>query len=395
MFRVMDEMEIAIQKISELRMVHIYELLGIDAQQMGKGCTAILVYANENDVLHMNAMDRYFDQLVQRVLEIYRETQNKDTILMDEDTGRLLEEGILLWKDEELEPFYQAEAVEEVTPLDAVLHKRFLPMVEYYITELAQMLGQKVVITLRNYGWRGRASLQGYAREKEVTYSMQIFAKGKDRYAIHVVNFPEKDDVFQLEVHIFRNRFEVRFCTANQKLQGRSSFRFGMETMLQEQEIYYDDKQIFLDRQEIPKQESIPDSLEILKQKDIPDGQENPRQKNISNLAEQLLYKDAIKAVYSLPWNMAYVLCDREEQGETSVIHRNCGTYLYPEADMTESYSAGEVVNAALQLSLQMDGVRMYQIRLRDGRVQTCFHHMEHVATGRYKQYLAGRCFVI
>jgi len=370
MFSIMDETEIKIHKIKTLRMVHIYELTGADIKNLQQGNTAIMVYVNDGELLHLNSMDVHFEALVQKVIEVYRETTDQEAILADDTTRHLLATGICSFSEEELEHFCKMQPAEAELPFEAVLHKRFLPMAEYYIKSLHHLLGTEITIVGREGGWRGKALVKGLIGTKGVNYFVQVYSNKDGVFTLRILHFPEERNELRLEIHLFRDHMEVDFSTVDGRLYGNSSFLFQNDGMRQKQNVFYEGKEILL-AEDTKKTED-----------------------DISPYMGMLFYKGPVGAVYKFPWNAAYILLDQSEEKENLLIHKSGGMYVYPEARFTELRSYTEIENQKTHICLRVDGIRMYQYKLSDGRMQTYFFPEGEISSGRYKELLAGKYFV-
>lgn len=366
----MDELDIKIQKIKQLRMVHIYELSGGNVKDLTQSNTAMVVYANEDEIIHLNSMDAHFQRLVQKVMEVYREAEHPEDILADDVTRRLLEEGRRSWTDDELDKYCNATPVDLVIPFESVLHKRFLPIAVYYIKSLYQLLGQEFHEGISQYGWRRDARIIGSVGTKEVSYLTQFFSERDGSFKIRIAGFPEEKDELHILVHLRRDHIDIAFSTLDHRLYGSSSFLFQTESMVQKHSVTYEGKELLLTQNEVKTEDDI------------------------SPYKDMLFYEGPVHAIYLLPWKMAYVLYDQAEENQDSVLHRIGGMYIYPEAQFTELRSFVELENKSTNIRLRMDGIRVYRLRLSDGRTETYFFPEGNISSGRYQDLLAGKCFV-
>lgn len=90
-FRQMYPEEINLERIEDLKMIHIYDLTGA-AKPNGKyGVTAVLVNFGDNEQLNYTENDHCFDDFVNKIFEVYNSTEDKSSILMDETTQKMME----------------------------------------------------------------------------------------------------------------------------------------------------------------------------------------------------------------------------------------------------------------------------------------------------------------
>ena len=77
MYRFMSKEEIEIEQISDLKMLHLYQLGGSDA--------LAVCYGNDKQI-NLCAMDTNYTLLMERALTLYSQCEDKDSIIIDENT---------------------------------------------------------------------------------------------------------------------------------------------------------------------------------------------------------------------------------------------------------------------------------------------------------------------
>ena len=134
MYRFMDKEEIEIRQMDSLKMLHLYKLGGSDA---------IAAYYGDNQQINMCAMDKHYDLLMERVLTLYSQCEDKNSIIVDEAAKKLLEAATC--RGENYTNFFNrvGRKYKELEGLEAprfaadgAMRETMIPMLQYYIKEL-------------------------------------------------------------------------------------------------------------------------------------------------------------------------------------------------------------------------------------------------------------------
>ena len=173
----MTEQEILIQKIKNLRMVSVYEFTNAVRKEgddgtgpvTASGCTAVTVLYGDGSQITLSEVDPYFEELVERILTVYSETENRSAVLMDETTRSILEAGIAEVEEAYTDSYVKLQGSTLPTiSFDAALSRIFVPIAEYLVTQLESILEKNGKIGKCYFGWRGRGALE-LRRERNVS----------------------------------------------------------------------------------------------------------------------------------------------------------------------------------------------------------------------------------
>lgn len=375
MFRVMDEMEIEINKIDNLKMVHIYELTGAEAGSGTNGCTAIAVYYGDDGKMNISDLDPHFSMLVSRVIELYSRLENKGLVMMDDSTRALLEAGVLVRHEKDLEFFYNISAVDyPQIPNESKLNARFLSLAEYLIVGLNKVLGIELTVVKRRCGWRGSASIWVNDGTKEKMMVVNTTVKDSMKYAVSVSEFIEGHTALMIEITIKFDGMDVSFISSDKAFEGKGSYKFGPDSMTEIFEAYYKDSQIFFDDNQTGVRE-VPSTGALTEEE--------------SNI---ILCNKNVRAIHKLPWNMSYVLLDEFNTDGGIESYSSIGVYLYE--DFVEQFGWTDIFNQATNTRLRIESMSFSRMRLPDGNLQTFFAPVASNSTGEYKLKLANKYFI-
>lgn len=375
MFRKMDEIEVEISKIEELKMVHIYEVAGTDKQGVGIGCTAIAIYYGDNGKMNINDLDIHFEILANRVVELYSSSPDKMSIMMDDDTRAILENGIVNHYEDELNIFYQADSVEcPKISVKSMLSKRLLPIASYLVVNLYKTLGFEVSVTRMRTGWRGRSELCVSDGINERMMFVQSEILDSKRYTINVSEFLEGHVPLFIDVKFEYNCMVISFKTSDGCFNGRGVYNFGYDKMTENYEVFYNDKPVFFGSNDAGGNE-YPGS-------DLPEK------------AKKLFLSDKnIRCMYKLPWGLTYVLGDEYYKDDKTETYVYIG--MYESEGVAELYGWTDIYNRASNIRLRTANMKLNRMMLDDDFIQTYFEEIDGNCTGTYKSKLANNYYIL
>ena len=376
MFRVMDTTEITIQKINDLRMIHIYELAGAQAMPGKKGCTAMAVYYGNNEQLNMNETDRHFAALVNRVYALYEEAENKAAIMADDNTRAFLESGCALAHEPGLETFYEMERQSRpYTMCEAKLSHCFVPIVSYLLEAFHKLLEQPFYVTSGETGWRGALVIKGVAAGEVKQFYCKVTKQDENTYSLPISNFITPSGKMLINVKFLRDGIDIAFQGEGVDLYGEGSIVYNKEKCLESFSAFHNGEQIYLD--------TVTHENLVSNKRDTAD-------------LQLLLLPDRenIKAVYELPMGIAYYLYEKTEEknGLTSTFSRN--VCLMAQGEFAEIRGSMLLENKTANLTLRADGIFARNIITPGQLLQTYFAAGEGMTGGEYKRKLEDQYFL-
>ncbi len=376
MFRVMSDMEITIAQISDLKMVHIYELTGLDVTKAGEGCSAIAVYYRESEKLNLNEYDPCFQDLFDKLLELYAATPNKEAISMDPVTREILEAGVGIMHDMGFAGFQKENGtLLPFFPYDSLLSKRFLPLAEYFLCAAYKVLDIDLMIIGREHGYRGASLLVASNKGEEKEYYVKIQKKDEKRTTIKITNFAKPGGLLTIEICMEWDSMSADYYSDDGEFEGKSIYLFGRDKMTEKHDMTFRDKKVFLEQAE----------------KEMQKEQTNDYDKELFLIDVPVIGK------YSLPWGIDYYSLWEQLGDSLDADVETCrlyGIYEYKEADFADIQSSIHIENETTNVKLSVNSVRVYRCRMQDGRMQSYFVPMENHSMGRYKKELAGKYFL-
>ena len=167
MYRFMSKEEIEIEQISDLKMLHLYQLGGSDA--------LAVCYGNDKQI-NLCAMDTNYTLLMERALTLYSQCEDKDSIIIDENTKSLFNKAVdesdhytcffnrigKKYLDTEglLAPKFASEGV---------LRETLIPMLKYYMQQMYHMFDVPITFEKEPCGWRRNCVLRCEGRKMSLS----------------------------------------------------------------------------------------------------------------------------------------------------------------------------------------------------------------------------------
>ncbi len=378
----MTEQEIAIRKIKNLRMVSIYEFTsavqkeGTAGTPSGKpsGCTAVTVLYGDGKQITLSELDPYFEELTERILEVYAETADRNSVLMDEVTRKLMEKGAEALRDPALKGIPKGKG--RLTPVmhyDSCMARRFLPLTEYIIGQLESVLERNGTITDRVTGWRGRGMLRLQRGSEAGDHPVEILREGKSEYKIVIGNYPDSGENLRVQVFMRPEETEVAFAAERTELVGQFRFAYGFSEMETWLSVSLDGKEIGYENEKYPADPAEkPDERE---QKLLPDG-------------------TVPTVIYRLPFGASCMMSEKKQKSGDIRRFDFLRSMVFADAGYAETLSWTMIKNEKSGVVLRKNNCRTIRTEIGEGRYQTYYDEAEGGASGRYRTSLSGRFFI-
>lgn len=376
-FRQMYPEEINLERIEDLKMIHIYDLTGA-AKPNGKyGVTAVLVNFGDNEQLNYTENDHCFDDFVNKIFEVYNSTEDKSSILMDETTQKMIEAGEVPRHESILSKYYDAEKLEVPILVNAsTLSKRFGPLVEYLVVGLYKTMGTEVEVIDRKCGWRGSGRLIIHAGATNRTIYFKAFEVNDSTFSIKLNGCLTEQGDLLINVVLYEDVISISYRSESADIEGSSSFKFSKDNLREMHQIKKNGEQIFYDVNLYENTFTADSKIE-----------------DVVSVVSLGLLPENIRpcAAYSLPIGLTYLLYDIAESDEQVDVKTFCGTFLWPDANYADIRGWSVIKSLQQGLTLKNEAFRI--INLTDNRefVQSSFL----TGTGsRYKEILEGKYII-
>lgn len=373
-FRQMSPEEMNLESISDIKMIHIYDLTGSSRPDGKYGVTSVLINFSDNKQLNFTENDFCFSLFVNKIFEVYNFMEDKTSIIMDDTTRQIMEAGEVPRHDSILSKYYDADKLDlPVLVNTSTLSKRFEPLIEYLIVGLYKTMGTEVEVIDRKSGWRGSGRLILHVGDSNRTIYFKAFEINDSTFSIKLNGCLVENGDLLINVVLHDDVLSLSYKSDMTGIEGTSSFKFGKDSLREIHQIQKNGEKIFYDVNSYDNSFKEDSKLEDA----------------VSPAAVDLLPEERRpSAVYKLPMGLTYLLYDQTEVAEQVEVQTFCGVFLWPDAACADI--RGWTVIKSLQTGLALKNEAFRLLNLSDNReyVQSAFL----AGTGsRYKKELEGK----
>ncbi len=377
MYRFMDEEEIEIRQMDNLKMIHMYQLGGNDA---------IAVYYGDNKQLNLCSMDKNYNLLMERVLTLYSACNYKDSIIIEDNAKKLLDKALV--RPDNHTAFFdrvgkrymnlnKAEAPRFAS--DGVMREALMPMLCYYIKQLYQLWDLKVEIDTEAGGWHRNCVLKLNYGENTAILPVRTDFNESNACIMKVGNFLQDMSTLEFSVTYTQESLKVVFECEEIALVGENNILVGEEGIKSVTNISLAGKTIYYMSDEVP-------TVAI----DAPGVK--------SEILKSLVDLDTLNSkIYVLPWG-GYVIVRLVDNIAEDTKRRDVDTIFIEENNTKVAvryFSYGLVENIKDGLKLKTDGVVMRRLYYGDKHkeIETLFLPVGYYSGWDYKQHLENKYF--
>lgn len=381
MYRFMSEEEIEIRQISDLKMIHLYQLNGNDA---------IAAYYGDNKQINLCALDENYNLLMEKILTLYSQCEDKDSIVIEDSARKILDKVIT--RDIHHTSFFNrigkfyARQEGVLCPRfasDGIIRDTLIPMIQYYLQQLYHMWNVEIKFVQESVGWHRNCVMNATYGNETVIMPVRITMLNDYDYKIAVGNFMHNFSNIEFEISYSEDKLSIIFENAKMELFGESYFKLNNQQMKAYTTIYIEKKAVYHQDEPLEQLTYTEEHLQCaLKQKAF-----------LADVDSVFTYA----AIYRLPWNDFIIYRDNHTQDEQ--YNRNDYDNLYVNEYqgklVLRQYSYGLVEDKSNGLKLRTDGAVMRKIYYGDKRneIETFFMPVGYYSGWDYKEYLEDKYF--
>ncbi|MBE5944920.1 MAG: hypothetical protein E7258_08415 [Lachnospiraceae bacterium] len=379
MFRFMDTEEIEINQIEKLKMIHIYDLTGGEKGHVN----ALAIYYDDNKQKNLCEMDKNYDLLVQRVLYLYNSCQDKETIMVDPETKRFLEQVCRV--DAQSSPISRAGSKyigDEGVDIPKInreenLRVATMPMIIYYMTELYNMLDINIEFKHESLGWHGNTILTANVGKGQVNFPVKYIYESSDRCRVHIGNFLKNMCGLTIGISYKKQDLEIHFYSEDAGIVGDSNYHFGYHSSSCKTSIKVNDVLVYY------KEDFLEEGRFAFKEK-----------VDVSALLDMNI---TTAKVYTMPWK-GYHICDMHtiEDGDIARIDIDTAYVdIHRDTVFIRQYAWSNVSNSKTKLSLSTGGAMLEKVvpDISLGEMQIGFLPVGYYSGWDYKKKLENKYF--
>ena len=374
MYRFMDKEEIEIRQMDSLKMLHLYQLGGSDA---------IAVYYGDNQQINLCAMDKNYNLLMERVLTLYSQSQDRNSIIVDDAAKKLIEAAVS--RDDNYTAFFHRvgrkyKDMEGFTAprftSDGVVRETLIPMLQYYLKELYQLWNVEVDFERGSRGWNRNCVLKLKKGADTLILPVRMDLQESNACRATIGNFLKDMNTIEFQVTYADNRQLIVFESKDMALVGENRIEIKDSKVKSVTTISVNGQTIYYMDEDLPMVEIGAEFVNMPKHVDI----------DVAN-----------SRVYQLPWG-GYVVIRVVESADEATKRTDTDT-IFIEANDTKvvvrHFSYGLVENLADGLKLRTDGAIMRKLYYGDkhGELETLFLPVGYYSGWDYKEFLENKYF--
>lgn len=379
MFHRMDKIELQILSIKKLKMVHIYDLSGKSLAGINSAeprIAGIAVTADDGMQLNLCEMDPFFDLLVNKVYELYRQSPD---IFLGDSTKALLEAGFKSHGDSFVSAYYSLEGKSDpLVPVDSSLSRRFTDFAAYLIESLYKAMDIQFTPGGCKTGWRGATVIYGTVGQEKKIFSYRVVRATNTFYTFRIGSFPEADNYLDVRLNLCCNRILVTFADGKGAFNGSGLYEFGTGSGSESYSVRFNDDKVFEGSR----------TLERIAPGDL--------NSSLMPLAPGLKDADAASrtVIYKLPFGIYSCLGSSSSEEERILSTDYVCTLIYPNAGYSSTQHWTGIRNLNSGLLLKVNTCFIEQLMLSGHRIQTYFAQgMGNSCTG-YREKLENLYFI-
>ncbi len=377
MYRFMDQEEIEIRQMSKLKMLHLYQLGGSDA---------IAVYYGDNQQKNLCAMDKHYNLLMERVLTLYSQCEDKNSIIVDDTAKKLIEAAVTrennhtFFFDRIGKRYMSLQGLE--TPRfssEGVIRETLMPMLMYYIKQLYGLWQVDVDFDRSTRGWHNNCVLKLKKAGETLILPVRMNLQEANACRATVGNFLQDMNNIEFQVTYSDNRQLIVFECRELALIGENRIEIQDGSLKSVTSISVNGQTVYYMDEDLPMVEIGSQGVEFV------------------NLPSYVEIDTANSKIYQLPWG-GYVVCRLVESTDEATKRTDYDT-IYIEGNDTKvvvrHFSYGMVENLKDGLKLRTDGAVMRKLYYGDkhGELETLFLPVGYYYGWDYKEFLENKYF--
>lgn len=377
MYRFMDKEEIEIRQMDSLKMLHLYQLGGSDA---------IAVYYGDNQQINLCAMDKNYNLLMERVLTLYSQCEDKNSIIVEDSAKKLLEAAVARGDNHTNffnrvgKRYKDMEALEAPRfASDGAMRESLIPMLQYYIRELYNLWNVKVEFDRNTRGWHRNCVLRLNKDGDTLVLPVKMEFQEANSCRAKVGNFLQDMSTIEFQVTYTDNRQLIVFECKELALVGENRIEIKDNQVKSVTTINVNGQTIYYMDEDVPM---------------VDIGAEGATFVNLPKYAD---IDVANSRVCQLPWG-GYVVIRLTEHTDETTKRTDIDT-IYIEGNDTKvtvrHFSYGLVENLKDGLKLRTDGAIMRKLYYGDkhGELETLFIPVGYYSGWDYKEFLENKYF--
>ena len=368
MLRIMDNRELAIEKINSLRSIHFYHIYKED-----QSIPAVMIYYDKNKILNLCLFDEHYEKLLQKIWEVYEQEKDNNFIIIDEPSKWILENA-LLGKTDTYE-----KVVQNCEKIDTAIYnhrgymsKIVVPVVKYVIEQLYGLTEQDILWNPISRDWFGTGEISATIGDAKQVFPYKILCIREGVYDVEIGNVLAASNKLSVSIVYTKSGVEISLHSDKYKVDGSIKYILDHDLVCIA-DIRLDGKLVFTCSD---KQECVNADISAI-----------PR--------AEIVFENKECNEYLLPWGQKMIFA-YTDGGQNDVSTTDGITAFWNDLDRDEYLYAvsyhDTVSKDKLNYTIYNYALDMYKSGLNERQLHFC--EMGYNARGSYKSLIAGDYYV-
>lgn len=255
MLSYMDETEIKISHIENIKLIHFYTLDGITDNVIG-----LAVFFNKRETLNLCSIDVHFDMLVAKTIEVYSSLSEEEKLLIfaDDNSRKILEDSSSLITAEKINAYSERIQSEGTTECAFISSKAFIdcflsPVVCYTFESIFSVMSLNFERLPQQKGWFGRGLFKYMVKGNEMVMPYLFIKLSSAHYMVKINNFLEETNCLTLDIAFDSETLSISFSDIAKQTAGLFSYALwpDFSRIIEKKTVKQYGKEIFYGYEEI------------------------------------------------------------------------------------------------------------------------------------------------
>lgn len=375
MYKYMDEVEINISGIKDIKMIHFYHLM-----KDSRILSAAMVQFDTDKMINLCSLDKHYDEFVSMIFMVYERENGKRSIIMDGYTKSVLD-GMM-----GADTAYYGRFANTTQLLERPMfyHQSYMPyimvpVIKYVVGEMYSVAGKKIYWNPIEPVWFGKGTLSAsYDSGEKQIFPYVLACEEAGKYSVFVGNFFEDRFSLDMTVEYAKEGIKIKAVSKGAGAFANMEFRIDTENrdVVTHCDITLKDKQVY-------------NNNDVLKA----EGKWSRAEK----IDEVCGYREDSAGFFKLPWGQYMVLetTTAEEENATVNSFRIGYNAFSEERNNALIYSFDEVSNVGddAKYVVNNSGLDIFEEKVFGKDIQVYCLPCGFRTRGFYKDKMADRYF--
>lgn len=240
MLRIMDNRELAIEKICSLRNIHFYYIYKDD-----KSIPAVMVYYDKDKVINLCELDKHYEKLLQKIWEVYEIEKDKNYIIVDQLSKQILDNVLSTDIGVYNSVLSDCQKIEQpIYNHKGYMKEMIIPITKYVIEELYGLSEQDFLWNPISRDWFGVGEISATIGNDKCVFPYRISCMREGYYNVEVANVMKHGNKLEIGIVYKESGIEIAISGQIYKIEGTIKYIVDRELVCLA-DIKIDGKQVY------------------------------------------------------------------------------------------------------------------------------------------------------